>query len=127
MSKIFTINFKFLFIIFSAIVINFSFVGCKNTNIKFEVYETSKSGNKLTLIKDFELTGQTSEIVLNYDDEFQTITGFGGAFTESSAYLLNQLSQAKKFEVLKSYFRADDEAKFMYASIFSSLFKEMLS
>mgnify|MGYP001164897428 FL=1 len=104
MSKILIINLKFILIIFSVLVINFFSVGCKNTNIKFEVYETSKSGNKLTLVKDFELIGQTSEIVLNYDDEFQTITGFGGAFTESSAYLLNQLSQAKKIEVLKSYF-----------------------
>ena len=36
--------------------------------------------------------------------EFQTITGFGGAFTESSAYLLNKLSKKNRDTILQAYF-----------------------
>ena len=38
------------------------------------------------------------------DSTFQTITGFGGSFTESSAYLLNNLSKEKRDKVLEAYF-----------------------
>ena len=58
-----------------------------------EVYETSQSGNKLTKITHFDEFKETSIITLNPEKKYQTITGFGGAFTESSAYLLNKLGQ----------------------------------
>ena len=38
----------------------------------------------------------TEVININPDEKFQTITGFGGSFTESSAYLLNKLSFISK-------------------------------
>ena len=46
----------------------------------------------------------TSEIILNLDKQYQTITGFGGAFTESSAYLLNKLSKKNRDTIIKAYF-----------------------
>ncbi|WP_411766681.1 glycoside hydrolase family 30 protein [Winogradskyella sp. A3E31] len=74
----------------------------KELNVK--VYETSASGNQLTLIDDFEVSNDTSNITLNADKEFQTITGFGGSFTESSAYLLNKLSKKNRDTILQAYF-----------------------
>ena len=43
-------------------------------------------------------------IDLNPEEKFQTITGFGGSFTESSAYLLNRLSKENRKKVLDAYF-----------------------
>ena len=69
-----------------------------------EIYETSKSGNKLTPIEP--KVEATSEFIVELDttQTYQKITGFGGAFTESSAYLLNRLSKEKRDEILKAYF-----------------------
>ena len=39
--------------------------------------------------------------------KFQTITGFGGSFTESSAYLLNRLSKKNRDTILNAYFSED--------------------
>ncbi len=76
----------------------------KKQDIKVEVYETSASGHKLTLISEFVASEERSQIALNPEKKYQTITGFGGAFTESSAYLLNKLSKANRNEILKAYF-----------------------
>jgi glucosylceramidase len=72
-----------------------------------DVYETSEAGNKLTKISDFTLDENASIIKLVTSKTFQTITGFGGAFTESSAYLLNKLSQKNRDTILQAYFAED--------------------
>jgi glucosylceramidase len=72
-----------------------------------EVYETSAGGNALTQITDFGNAENPIEIVLNTDATFQTITGFGGAFTESSAYLLNQLGEENRKKIIEAYFSSD--------------------
>lgn len=70
------------------------------------VYETSESGNKLTKISEFNTQSEDSiaTVKLNADKKFQKITGFGGAFTESSAYLLNRLSKKNRDEIINAYF-----------------------
>lgn len=92
-----------LYISLFLIMLNMS---CKNTSSKLivEVYETSASGNKLTKVTDFGLTDTSSTVTLNTDKTYQTITGFGGSFTESSAHLLNRLSKEKRDEILEAYF-----------------------
>lgn len=77
---------------------------CMQNPLEVAVYETSESGNKLTLRTDFQATENTSLITLDVSKEYQTITGFGGAFTESSAFLLNQLSKENRDRILKAYF-----------------------
>ncbi|NVJ87937.1 MAG: glycoside hydrolase family 30 protein [Flavobacteriaceae bacterium] len=72
-----------------------------------EVYETSKAGNKLTKLNNFsgkENTSEITKVVLNPKNERQTITGFGGSFTEASAYLLNKLSKANRAKIIEAYF-----------------------
>ncbi|WP_435412964.1 glycoside hydrolase family 30 protein [Psychroserpens mesophilus] len=80
-------------------------------SLKVEVYETSASGNKLTKINEFPSLDSTVVLRINPEKKYQTITGFGGAFTESSAYLLNKLSKENREKILKAYF-AKDQANY---------------
>ncbi|MCL7754466.1 glycoside hydrolase family 30 protein [Polaribacter sp. Z022] len=79
----------------------------KDNTLVVNVYETSEAGNKLTKLTDFVEVKNTSIIKINPDSTFQTITGFGGAFTESSAYLLNKLSKEKRDTVIQAYFSSE--------------------
>ncbi len=76
----------------------------KKKVLDVEVYETSANGKKLTKITEFSSLDSSSVIKINSDQKFQTITGFGGAFTESSAYLLNLLSKKNRDIILQAYF-----------------------
>jgi glucosylceramidase len=69
-----------------------------------EVYETSANGNKLKEVTDFTAGEYSAIIKIIPQEKFQTITGFGGSFTEASAYLLNQLSSANRAKILQAYF-----------------------
>ena len=71
---------------------------------KITVYETSESGHQLTPITSFSANAPTGTIQINQEKHFQTISGFGGAFTEASAYLLNQLGKENREKILRAYF-----------------------
>lgn len=73
-------------------------------SLEIEVYETSESGNKLTKVEDFANAETTINVTLDRSETFQEITGFGGSFTESSAYLLNELSDANRAKIIEAYF-----------------------
>lgn len=68
------------------------------------IYETSAAGNNLTQVTPFTDVDSATVITINEDKRFQTITGFGGAFTESSAYLLNRLSKKNRDTIINAYF-----------------------
>ena len=70
---------------------------------RVKAYQTSASGDKLSL-KSPSKKPPTATITLKPETTFQEITGFGGAFTESSAYLLNQVSKANREKILEAYF-----------------------
>ena len=72
--------------------------------LALEVYETSSAGNKLSKISEFAVSESKDTITLNPEKTYQKITGFGGAFTESSAYLLNKLSSENRKKILEAYF-----------------------
>lgn len=69
-----------------------------------EVYETSASGNKLKKISTVEPHTDAVIIKIFPEEKYQTITGFGGSFTEASASILNKLSKASRENILKAYF-----------------------
>lgn len=69
-----------------------------------EIYETSAQGNALKKMEPESNAENPIVIRINPDEKFQTITGFGGSFTEASAYLLNKLSKANRDKILKAYF-----------------------
>lgn len=75
--------------------------------LSIEVYETSEAGNKLTAITEFSSGENVDTIHLDPNKKYQTISGFGGAFTESSAYLLNKLSKENRDTILRAYFAKD--------------------
>jgi glucosylceramidase len=72
--------------------------------LSVEVFETSVNGNKLTKLTEFTKNDTYSTLELKPGKEFQTITGFGGSFTESSAYLLNKISKKNRAVILEAYF-----------------------
>ena len=81
----------------------------EHTTVK--IYQTSKSGDKVALKKSLLLSTlkkvNTPIITLSPNKTYQQIEGFGGAFTQSSASVLNKLSPKKRKEVIDYYFRSD--------------------
>ncbi len=90
----------------SSILLGMILLGCttNQNQLAVDAYETSANGNKLTKIRTIENATDPVSIVIRPEETFQTITGFGGAFTESSAYLLNQLSPENRNQILDAYF-----------------------
>lgn len=82
-------------------------MSCHSKKLNITVVETSAAGNHLTKIKEFPQTENTVTIQIKPEETFQTITGFGGAFTESSAYLLNKLSEENRDKIIQAYFGED--------------------
>ena len=71
-----------------------------------EYYQTSAAGDKLK--QGQAPVVQNNRVISVYPDStLQQISGFGGAFTESSAYLLNKMSVEKRQEIIEAYFAED--------------------
>lgn len=75
-----------------------------NEPLPVEVYETSADGHQLTPLSDFAQAENPTVLKLRPEQTYQTITGFGGSFTESSAYLLNQLGAENRSKIINAYF-----------------------
>lgn len=88
------------------ILLLITMINCKGINnaIELEVYETSESGNALTKVDQFSSTENKVVISINPEKKFQTITGFGGSFTEASAHLLTKISKTNREKILNAYF-----------------------
>jgi glucosylceramidase len=72
--------------------------------MKIDIYETSESGHALSLLRECAPAARSVRITLNPDLKFQTITGFGGSFTQASASLLQRLSKANRNAIMQAYF-----------------------
>ena len=81
-------------------------LGCnvQHNGLSVEVYETSAKGNQLTKLTDFPTGDDIVSVKLLPAEKYQTITGFGGSFTESSAYLLKKLSKENRDLIMDAYF-----------------------
>ena len=96
---------NYLYYLFLSIMI----ISCapKEEQLVIEVYETSANGNNLTKLENFGTNQNESElvkVVLEPHIKKQTVTGFGGSFTEATAYLLNQLSKKNRDSIIEAYF-----------------------
>ncbi|GAB4316749.1 MAG: glycoside hydrolase family 30 protein [Bacteroidales bacterium] len=80
--------------------------GCTSTSEAPDVviFETSAAGHKLSPVNPVENTDHASVLELIPEQKFQTILGFGGAFTESSAWLFSRLSQPVQDSVIRALF-----------------------
>lgn len=87
-------------------------MSCNTLNV--EVIETSASGNRLTTLTEFSKSENPITLNVILTKEYQAITGFGGSFTESSAYLLNKLSKENRNKILEAYF-GDEGARYSLA------------
>ncbi|UGS20116.1 glycoside hydrolase family 30 protein [Flavobacterium cyclinae] len=96
---------KFVHYIVSFLIL-VTMMNCKGVDsaIEVTVYETSESGNALKKVNEFSTSENKIEIHLIPEKKFQTITGFGGSFTEASAHLLNKLSKENRKKILEAYF-----------------------
>ncbi len=104
MSKLKFRNGHFTYLVIPFIMA-FLLTSCKESNdLEVQVYETSAQGNSLKKITEFSVSENALAITLNPKETFQTITGFGGSFTESSAHLLYRLSAANRKKILDAYF-----------------------
>lgn len=79
-------------------------MGCSAGTTGIEIFETNSKGLKLNRMKMPDSYVAKDTIKLFPKDKFQTIIGFGGAFTESTAHLLNQLSDSNRNRILEAYF-----------------------
>ncbi|MGF1556228.1 MAG: glycoside hydrolase family 30 beta sandwich domain-containing protein [Paucihalobacter sp.] len=95
------------------LTLNLVLMNCteKDNSLTVEVFETSKAGSLFSTIETSNLKEADAVIQLLPEQTFQTLTGIGGSFTESSAYLLNQLSEANRQKIIEAYF-GDDGAKY---------------
>ena len=102
MRKLNNYNFSIFILIF---MIELSLNSCVSTkDLNVQVYETSQNGNSLKKITTFSDDKNAIKINLNPEEKFQTITGFGGSFTESSAFLLIKLGKENRKNILDAYF-----------------------
>ncbi|APD05954.1 glucosylceramidase [Flavobacteriaceae bacterium UJ101] len=94
----------YCYLIFTLFLITMSCNKEKETLLDVEVYETSAEGNKLTKLTTFSDDVESTKIKILPEKEFQTIIGFGGSFTESSAYLVNRLGKENREKIIEAYF-----------------------
>ncbi len=73
-----------------------------------EVFRTSRDGERLaqqpTLPFEGKADDQIPSIMLDPDKRYQTIEGFGGAFTEAAATTFYKLTDEAQAAILKAYF-----------------------
>lgn len=89
----------------------------KPSEFEVEVYQTSQAGDQLTLVSEtqksesVEVSNQL-RLMIDPDQKFQEIIGFGASFTESSAWNLATIPDALRKEVLIRLFSPTDGAGF---------------
>lgn len=83
--------------------VNYTTVPQTTDTTTITVYQTSEAGHQLTEVQPFS-TIQGPDVRVNIEAKKQIITGFGGAFTEASATLLNQLGKENRAKILNAYF-----------------------
>ena len=73
-------------------------------SLAMDIWETSASGNQLSPVATTPDAKGEISITIDPSKKYQKITGFGGSFTESSSYLLNQLGKENRAKVIEAYF-----------------------
>jgi O-glycosyl hydrolase len=81
-------------------------------SVPIQVIRTSKAGDRLTQKPSIYFNrskGATPDVTirLNARIRYQSILGFGGAFTEAGAYVLSTMNSDKQREILEAYFKPD--------------------
>lgn len=75
------------------------------------IVETSASGHALSDVQAIPPQADAITIRIDTGSRHQTVLGFGGSFTEASAYLLNRMSPKQRDRIINAYF-ADEGAQY---------------
>ncbi|XP_034943014.1 lysosomal acid glucosylceramidase-like [Chelonus insularis] len=73
---------------------------------RYKIHSSSQSGLRFyeqTLIFDNE-TNYPTKLYINTTEKYQSIIGFGGAFTDSAGFNIKQLSEKTQEQLLRAYF-----------------------
>ncbi|MCH8547435.1 MAG: hypothetical protein LAT80_01075 [Balneolaceae bacterium] len=73
--------------------------------LEIEDFETSEEGNRFARIPLFQESEKRVQVCLNLTEKHLQITGRGGSFKEASAYLRNQFSKEKSWELVEKLFK----------------------
>ena len=90
--------------IFISLSIMLSACSPSSKQLEVQIFETSLKGNKIQKLDQSNKSDDGKIIKLFPEKTYQTITGFGGSFTEASASLLNRMSKANRDKILEAYF-----------------------
>ena len=77
------------------------------------MFETSRHGGRFHEVATAKVNSWSEaqpedlQIRVNLQERKQRIEGFGGSFTDASAYLVHQLSDAQRSKVMEAYFAED--------------------
>lgn len=85
------------------------------TDKTIEVYETSRHGGRFHAVDPAEVDRWSAaeseegdvQVRVNRNERKQHIEGFGGSFTDASAYLVHQLSEGQRARIMEAYFAED--------------------
>lgn len=87
--------------------------GMKDNAFQTQVFETSRHGGRFHQVAQAKVEswseGQPEDLQIrvNLQERKQRIEGFGGSFTDASAYLVHQLSDAQRTKIMEAYFAED--------------------
>ena len=87
-------------------LIALSFTACVSKDPKAQVWLTSEAGDHCTQKADIVFTKGTADnaFVIDLNDRRQTIDGFGGSLTESSAFVLACITPEQRQAILEELF-----------------------
>ncbi|AGB40277.1 O-glycosyl hydrolase [Halobacteroides halobius DSM 5150] len=82
------------------------------TKKDIKIIQTAKdTEDRLSEKEDLQFTTEYNNnlptLEINQEEEYQEITGFGGAFTEAGGYTLSQIPEEKRQEVIEAYFHPE--------------------
>src|SRR5215469_15070539 len=80
----------------------------RGTDADWSAVETSRDGARLKPLAPRPAASGAAALSCDPATRYQQITGFGGALTESSAYVLAKLPVALRSEVLRNYYDTKD-------------------
>lgn len=89
----------------------------RQSEVQLHVYETSRTGGGMRCLhaEEWENSNPSEctavQLHVATDQRRQRITGFGGSFTDASAFLIGQLSPAQRHRIMKAYFH-DEGARY---------------
>ena len=86
------------------------YITCKNTDDRLNRYDLRE------VIVD-EAGEINCKVKVDTKKRFQKILGFGGALTESSAYVLSKIEDEKRKDILEAYFDCEKGIGYNFARV----------